>query len=71
MAVTMREPRIPAAMLPRETVVEETRSTPPVKMWALFGAAWVALIAYVLIKWVTGPYFKSVPAGPTHVPRCT
>jgi hypothetical protein len=68
MAVTMREPRIPAAMLPRETVVDETRSTPPVKMWALFGAVWVALIAYVLIKWVTGPYFKSVPAGPTHVP---
>ena len=68
MAVTTREPRIPAAMLPRDTVIEETRSTPPVKMWALFGAAWVALIAYVLIKWVTGPYFKSVSQGPTHVP---
>ena len=35
--------------------------TPPVKIWAGIGAVCVAFIAYVLISWVSGPYFEEVP----------
>jgi hypothetical protein len=42
--------------------------TPAVKWWATLGAVLVVLIAYVLIKWVTGPYFKHVAPGPTQPP---
>ena len=41
---------------------------PAVMMWALAGAAILGFQAYVMIDWVTGPYFKRVPAGPTPVP---
>jgi hypothetical protein len=33
-------------------------------VWALVGAAFVLLYAYVMLRWVTGPNFRSVPAGP-------
>jgi hypothetical protein len=45
------------------------KQVPAVKLWALSGAAILLFQAYVMINWVTGPYFKRVPAGPTPVPE--
>jgi Spirocyclase AveC-like len=39
-----------------------------VKIWATFGGAILLLQLYVWTKWVAGPYFEQVPAGPTPVP---
>src|SRR6516165_9293232 len=47
----------------------ERKTTPPIKWWALGGALVLAFEVFVLARWVTGPYFKSVPAGPTAEPE--
>ena len=39
-----------------------------IKFWAAFGLLWAALYAYVGLSWVSGPYFKRVPVGPTPIP---
>jgi hypothetical protein len=71
MAVTTREPveglRIGAAARAQDTAAADN-VTPPVRWWAALGALAIVFIAYVLIKWVTGPYFKHVPQGPTQTP---
>ena len=40
----------------------------PVKVWAVAGGAVLMFIAWVLLRWVTGPYFRrpcpAVPATP-------
>jgi Spirocyclase AveC-like len=66
-ATTLGEARVQAAARPTDTPVSDT-NTPAVKWWATLGVVVVAFAAYVLIKWVTGPYFKHVAPGPTHVP---
>lgn len=38
------------------------------KVWAGVGAMFVVFILYLLIRWVTGPYFTNVPPGPTPAP---
>ena len=40
----------------------------PVKVWAAIGGAVLALQLYVWIRWITGPYFERVPAGPSDPP---
>lgn len=40
----------------------------PVQIWAATGGALLVLQLYVWIRWVTGPYFQRVPAGPTDPP---
>lgn len=50
------------------TEVAEARRAIPIKVWATIGAAILAFEAFVIVKWVTGPYFESVPTGPTPVP---
>jgi hypothetical protein len=40
----------------------------PVNLWAFAGALIMAFEAWVLIRWVTGPYFTRVPSGPSVPP---
>jgi hypothetical protein len=40
----------------------------PVRMWAIAGGAILAFQLYVWIRWMTGPYFERVPAGPSDPP---
>jgi hypothetical protein len=51
----------------REAEVTENK-TPVVKGLAWAGAAIVALFGYIVISWVTGPYFEKVPQGPSNPP---
>lgn len=44
------------------------RRVPPVRLWAMAGVLILAFQAYVMMRWVTGPYFKSVPQGPSDPP---
>src|SRR5437870_3688170 len=46
----------------------EARTTRPVKFFALLGCAIWAFQVFVLVKWVTGPYFHRVDPGPTPLP---
>lgn len=39
-----------------------------VTLWAVLGGAVLLLQLYVWIRWVTGPYFERVPAGPSDPP---
>jgi hypothetical protein len=43
-------------------------SSNAVQAWALAGGAVLAVQLYVWMKWVTGPYFVRVPAGPSDPP---
>ncbi len=49
-------------------VAAEPRSTAPVKWWAAIGAVYLVFMVVVLTRWVTGPLFQTVPAGPSPVP---
>lgn len=40
----------------------------PIRVWAAVGGAILALQLYVWIRWITGPYFQRVPAGPSDPP---
>ncbi len=40
----------------------------PVKVWAAVRGALLALQLYVWIRWISGPYFRSVPSGPDDPP---
>src|SRR5262249_28972699 len=56
----------PAATEPVAAVTPRTMV--PVKWWAGIGALILAFIAFVLIRWITGPFFESVPTGPSDPP---
>jgi Spirocyclase AveC-like len=43
-------------------------SSSAVKVWAAVGGVLLVLQLYVWIRWVTGPYFVRVPAGPSDPP---
>ena len=43
-------------------------SSSRVKVWAAFGGALMVLQIYVWVRWITGPYFERVPAGPSDPP---
>jgi hypothetical protein len=54
---------------PRRAEAEDTtRTTPLVSPLAWAGAGIVILFAYIILKWVTGPYFEKVPQGPSDPP---
>ena len=43
--------------------IEAENRTPAVKIWGGLGIALALFIAYVMISWITGPYWKEVPAA--------
>ncbi len=58
-----------ATTLPRGPAqAVQQRTTRPVMAWAPVGTLIVAFEAYVIVRWVTGPYFMQVKPGPTPVP---
>jgi hypothetical protein len=63
-APTVTEPLGGAAALGAE--VQSTAK--PVTIWATVGGALLVLQLYVWIRWITGPYFERVPAGPSDPP---
>jgi len=46
----------------------EAQTIVPIKAWATLGAVCVGVIAFVWIKWLTGPYTQTVHTGVTPVP---
>ena len=44
------------------------KPTLPVQVWATIGGLALAFILFVWGKWITGPYFQAVPAGPSRPP---
>jgi len=66
MATTADRITLPRSAAATHAVVE--KETVPVKVWATLGAVILAFEAYVIVKWLTGPYFEPVDKGPTPVP---
>jgi Spirocyclase AveC-like len=53
----------------RATVAARTREqTPPIVWWSIVGGAFLAFAIYVMVSWVTGPYFEHVESGPSVPP---
>jgi len=48
--------------------VQPQSKVTPVRIWAAIGGAILALQLYVWIRWITGPNFERVPAGPSDPP---
>ncbi|BDB41194.1 DUF5135 domain-containing protein [Mycobacterium kiyosense] len=48
--------------------MQPVRTVKPVQIWAAIGGALLVLELYVWIRWVSGPYFQRVPAGPSEPP---
>lgn len=46
-----------------------TRTTEPVVYWAAIGVIIMAFWAWIMIKWVTGPFFTPTVPGPTSQPE--
>src|SRR4051812_2444416 len=40
----------------------------PIRFWAGIGGLVLAFEIFVMVKWVTGPYFTTVPPGPSEAP---
>jgi hypothetical protein len=63
-AVTSPPPR---SVRPRPVPIDGSRRA-AVQWWAYIGAAFLIFWAYVLIRWVTGPYLHHVSSGPDSPP---
>jgi hypothetical protein len=66
MSTTTADPRL--EIRAAEVSAVDTKRTPAIKVWATVGALMLLFEAYVYIRWITGPFFKRVPAGPTPLP---
>jgi len=66
---TQTAPRIDP-LRPHTPVAETELGAPPpaVKIWAWVGGIALAFILFIWGRWITGPYFKSVPSGPSQPP---
>ena len=49
-------------------LVARSRPSSAIRVWAAIGGVILAFQTYVMLKWVTGPYFTPVHPGPTPVP---
>jgi hypothetical protein len=59
----------PAAARPiAPTAAAQARPVVPVKWWAGLGGLILAFEIYVLVRWITGPFFTTVPGGATPLP---
>src|SRR5437867_8561711 len=56
----------PRLSAPAEAIAP--KRIPAYRLWAWAGGLIVAFQAYVIVKWVTGPYFERVPKGPSDPP---
>jgi hypothetical protein len=52
----------------RRDAAPEASTSPPVKVWAGIGVLVLCFIAFVFIRWMTGPFFETVPSGPSDPP---
>jgi Spirocyclase AveC-like len=69
MATTAATPPVPGPTAARPQAPEApVRSTPAITWWALIGGIFLTIETYVLIRWVTGPYFHHVSTGPSTPP---
>ena len=59
---------VATAPRPTQAATNDTVRIAPVVWWAGLGALTVAFIVFVLARWVTGPYFETVPSGPSVPP---
>jgi hypothetical protein len=67
MATTSAPPTVAQVRaMPEDRALPRQRQA--VEWWALLGVAWGVFWAYVLIRWVSGPYFHTVPTGPIEPP---
>jgi hypothetical protein len=64
---TVESPRVRTEAPPATTAVE-SKATMPVQVWGTIGALALVFILIIWAKWITGPYFKEVPGGPTRQP---
>lgn len=67
MATATAEPRTITRRAARSAPKRASQSQ-PVLWWAIVGGVFLAFSAYLIIAWVTGPYFERVPGGPTDRP---
>jgi hypothetical protein len=65
--MTLKEPGLTAFEESRTAAVERKKFRPVVPLAAL-GVLITAFEAFVIIKWLTGPNFKTTPIGPSEVP---
>ena len=68
MQSALRQTTAIQAIDPESLRAQPRASFSPVQAWAVAGGAVLAVQLYVWIKWVTGPYFVRVPAGPSDPP---
>ncbi|WP_370501042.1 spirocyclase AveC family protein [Mycolicibacterium sp. jd] len=68
--MTQVQPKYPSAPGRRPEVdAASPKATMPVQVWAVIGGLVLAFIVFIWAKWVVGPYFTPVPAGPSEQPQ--
>jgi Spirocyclase AveC-like len=66
-AATTTGAGLAARSRPREAAAEAAKNI-PVKIWASIGGVILLFEAYVIIRWVTGPYFTPTHVGASKIP---
>lgn len=51
-----------------DPAAERARRSAPVLWWALIGGGFLVFAVYLVVAWVTGPWFHTVSPGPIHPP---